>query len=109
MLDIESIRKKLQREREELLRRAEAPVETARGDEADLAVMAENKERELWLANDAKQKLESIDKALGRIEKGTYGKCLNCGKPIPEERLLTLPLTLYDVECQGKLERKVRR
>ncbi len=109
MLDIESIRKKLQHEREELLRRAEAPVETARGDEADLAVMAENKERELWLANDAKQKLESIDKALGRIEKGTYGKCLNCGKPIPEERLLTLPLTLYDVECQGKLERKVRR
>lgn len=109
MLDIESIRKKLQHEREELLRRAEVPVETARGDEADLAVMAENKERELWLANDAKQKLESIDKALGRIEKGTYGKCLNCGKPIPEERLLTLPLTLYDVVCQGKLERKARR
>lgn len=109
MLDTKSIRKQLQEEKDELLRRGEAPVETARGDEADLAVMAENKERDLWLANDAKQRLELIDKALSRIDKGTYGKCLNCGKPIPEERLLTLPLTLYDVECQGKLERKVRR
>jgi DnaK suppressor protein len=108
-LDTESVRKQLQSERDELLRRAEVPVETGRGDEADLAVMAENKERELWLANDAKQRLELIDKALARIEKGTYGKCVNCGKPIPEERLLALPLTLYDVDCQGKLERKVRR
>lgn len=109
MIDIESVRKQLQQEREELLHRADEPVETARGDEADLAVMAENKERELWLANDAKQRLELIDKALARIEKGTYGKCVNCGKPIPEERLLALPLTLYDVDCQGKLERKARR
>lgn len=107
-LEIQVVRKQLEQEREELLRRAEAPVETARGDEADLAVMAENKERELWLANDAKQRLEQIDKALARIEKGTYGKCLNCGKPIPEERLLALPLTLYDVDCQGKLEKKPR-
>ncbi len=109
MLDIEGVRIQLQQEREDLLRRADAPVETARGDEADLAVMAENKERELWLANDAKQRLELIDKALARIAKGTYGKCVSCGKPIPEERLLTLPLTLYDVGCQGKLEKKVRR
>jgi DnaK suppressor protein len=109
LLDTKAIRRQLQQERDELLHRAEAPVEMAHGDEADLAVMAESKERDLWLANDAKQRLELIDKALARIEKGTYGKCVNCGKPIPEERLLTLPLTLYDVECQSKLERKVRR
>lgn len=109
MLDTKSIRSQLQQEKAELLRRGEAPVETARGDEADLAAMAEDKERELWLANDAKQRLELINKALERLDKGTYGKCLNCGKLIPEERLLTLPLTLYDVECQGKLERKARR
>jgi DnaK suppressor protein len=109
LLDINSIRTQLKQERDELLRRAEVPAETAHGDEADLAVMAENKERELWLANDAKQRLELIDKALARIDNGTYGKCVNCGRPIPEERLLTLPLTLYDVDCQGKLEKKVRR
>ncbi len=108
-MDIQAIKEKLIKERTELLSRAEPPPETARGDEGDLAVMAENKERELWLANDAKQRLDMIEKALARIANGTYGKCVNCGKPIPEERLTLLPLTLYDVECQGKLEKKVRR
>ncbi len=108
-MDLQTVRKRLIEERAELLSRADAPVETARGDEADLALMAENKERSLWLANDAKQRLESIEKALARIEQGTYGKCTHCGKPIPEERLLALPLTAYDVECQGKLEKKSRR
>ncbi len=108
-MDLEAIKAELLKERAELLRRDEVPVETARGDDADLAVMAENKERELWLANDAKQRLEQIDKALARIANGTYGKCIKCGKPIPEERLQALPLTLYDVECQSKLEKKPRR
>ena len=97
------------RERAELLGRAQVPLETARGDDADLSVMAENKERELWLANDAKQRLALIDKALTRLENGSYGKCINCGQPIPEERLIALPLTLYDVGCQSKLEKKARR
>ncbi len=108
-LNLETIRAELLKERAELLGRDEAPVETARGDDADLAVMAEDKERELWLANDAKQRLELIDKALARIANGTYGKCINCGQPIPEERLRLLPLTLYDVACQSKLEKKTRR
>ncbi len=108
-MDINAIKKQLVKERADLLGRAEVPIETARGDDADLSVMAENKERELWLANDAKQRLALINKALARIENGTYGKCINCGKPIPEERLHALPLTLYDVECQSKLEKKTRR
>ncbi len=108
-MDLQVLKQKLLKERAEILGRPDAPSETARGDEGDLAVQAENKERELWLANDAKQRLELINKALARIANGTYGKCVNCGKPIPEERLVALPLTLYDVECQGKLEKKVRR
>ncbi|MGB8645642.1 MAG: TraR/DksA C4-type zinc finger protein [Anaerolineae bacterium] len=108
-MDVEIIKQKLIKERAELLGRPESPTETARGDEGDLAMQAENKERELWLANDAKQRLELINKALARIANGTYGKCVNCGKPIPEERMVALPLAQYDVECQGKLEKKVRR
>ena len=108
-MDIHALKARLVKERTELLGRAEVPIETARGDDADLSVMAENKERELWLANDAKQRLALINKALARIENGTYGKCINCGKLIPEERLIALPLTLYDVECQSKLEKKTRR
>ncbi len=109
MLDPDTIRTVLYRERQELQKRIETPVETARGDDADLATMSQNKERALWLVNEAKQRLAEIDKALDRLEQGTYGKCLNCGTPIPEERLRAMPLTLYCVQCQGKLERKSRR
>jgi DnaK suppressor protein len=107
-VEVQSLQEKLQKERADLLGRALPPIETARGDEADLALMAENKERELWLANDLRQRLELIDKALRRIHNGTYGKCAHCGNPIPEERLEALPLTLYDVVCQSKLEKKNR-
>lgn len=108
-MDIQALKEQLLKERAEILGRAEEPTETARGDEGDLALQAENKERELWLANGARQRLEAIDKALARIANGSYGKCINCGRPIPEERLQALPLALYDVECQGKLEKKTRR
>ena len=108
-LDLQKIRENLLKEQGELLARLKVPVEIARGDEADLAATAENKERALWLANDAKMRLEQIDQALRRIETGTYGTCAHCGKPIPEERLRTLPLTRYDVECQGLLEKKRKR
>jgi RNA polymerase-binding transcription factor DksA len=30
---------------------------------------------------------------------GTYGKCLDCGRPIPTERLRALPATTLCVEC----------
>ncbi len=108
-INVPLVKSQLQKERSELLERAEPPAEMARGDEADLALMAETKERELWLANDTRQRLDLINKALARIENGSYGKCVHCGKPIPEERLLALPMTLYDVECQSKLEKKNRR
>jgi len=36
-------------------------------------------------------RLRDISFALEKIEKGTYGKCENCGKNIDEERLKVLP------------------
>lgn len=109
VVELDKLRGQLEKERDELLHRDQAPVETARGDDADIAALSQYKERELWLANDARQRLEALVKALNRIESGTYGLCANCGKPIPEERLLAMPLTLYDVACQSQLEKKTRR
>ncbi|MBT2644393.1 TraR/DksA C4-type zinc finger protein [Bacillus sp. ISL-41] len=39
-----------------------------------------------------------IDSALKAIENGTYGKCAECGKEIPFERLEAVPYTLYCVD-----------
>jgi len=48
------------------------------------------------------KKLEAIDKALERIKKGTYGKCKNCSKNIPEKRLEALPEAELCLDCKGK-------
>lgn len=47
-----------------------------------------------------KEELASVEEALGRIEKGTYGKCTNCGKEIPEERLKLVPTATLCLDCE---------
>lgn len=42
--------------------------------------------------------IAKIDSALKAIEEGTYGKCAECGKEIPVERLEAVPYTLYCVD-----------
>jgi RNA polymerase-binding transcription factor DksA len=48
--------------------------------------------------------IQDIDEALGRIEDGTYGQCVRCGKPLDEERLKAMPTAKYSVECQAAIE-----
>lgn len=54
------------------------------------------------------QRLNLIDAALSRIERGEYGYCLKTGKPIPEPRLEAIPYALYTIEYQKQLERRGR-
>lgn len=49
--------------------------------------------------------LGAIDAALKRIEDGTYGQCVNCGAPIPEERLEAMPWATLCIDCKRKEER----
>jgi DnaK suppressor protein len=105
-LNLEAIKKKLEEERAQLLARSIPPPEAARGDEADLAAMAQAKERALWLANDQKQRLAQIDQALARIAAGTYGICAACGRVIAPERMEANPLATLCIEDQAKQEKK---
>lgn len=47
--------------------------------------------------------LRDINKALEKIEKGTYGICKYCGKEIAEKRLLARPDSSACVECKERL------
>ncbi len=44
--------------------------------------------------------LKEIDRALGRVERGTYGVCESCGEEISPARLKALPWARYCVTCQ---------
>lgn len=48
--------------------------------------------------------LSRISAALEAIDNGSYGKCLNCGRPIPYERLEALPDTLYCIDHSPRQE-----
>lgn len=44
--------------------------------------------------------------ALVRIDRGVYGMCADCGKPIPEGRLDARPEAARCVGCQSKRDRR---
>ena len=50
--------------------------------------------------------LTEIELALERIEQGTYGKCVDCGQPIPEKRLEAIPWAARDIKCEEQLEQR---
>jgi len=48
--------------------------------------------------------LELIDAALGRIDEGSYGRCIQCEGAIPKTRLNAIPYTPVCIKCAEKQE-----
>ena len=59
-------------------------------------------EKRLALENRIRQELAGIEHALDKFEKGTYGLCDNCGKPIAPERLEALPQASLCMNCKAQ-------
>lgn len=59
----------------------------------------------LSMVSNEQDLLYEIDEAIQRIFDGSYGICLNTGKPIPRERLIAVPFTRYSLEGQREQER----
>lgn len=51
---------------------------------------------------------ERVRAALGRVDAGTYGQCVNCGRELPDERLDARPEAERCVDCQQKAEAAAR-
>lgn len=75
---------------------------------ADVSSETYERSKDLGLQKDQEYLLEQIDAALERIEQGTYGWCANCGRPIPEERLLALPYVANCLPCAEAEQARVR-
>jgi RNA polymerase-binding protein DksA len=71
----------------------------------DTASATYDRELEQGLEEGAEDLLSRIDAALGRIEKGTYGSCENCGQQISEERLEAMPWATLCIDCKRREER----
>ncbi|WP_030586559.1 TraR/DksA family transcriptional regulator [Streptomyces anulatus] len=75
-------------------------------DEADTGTKNITREHELSLAANAQEMLEQTERALARLETGTYGLCEVCGKPIGKARMQAFPRATLCVEDKQKQERR---
>ncbi|MCS6826848.1 MAG: TraR/DksA C4-type zinc finger protein [Caldilinea sp.] len=76
-------------------------------DEGDAEVF--EREKNAALIAVLERRLKDIETALKLIEKGEYGICTRCGRPIEQERLEIKPDATLCVECQREVERLNRR
>jgi len=65
-------------------------------------------EKRLALEKRIRQELVGIEHALDKFEKGTYGMCDNCGKPIATERLEALPQASLCMNCKALLAKNAK-
>jgi DnaK suppressor protein len=59
--------------------------------------------KELSIEQNTLDLLSKANRALERIDAGTYGICESCGKSIPIERLEVLPYSTLCVECASRV------
>ena len=77
-----------------------AAPEDIRGDEADQAISSEERDLAVQQHEVVQETLTQVRDALKRIEDGTFGTCVNCGRPIEKARLDAIPWTPYCLEDQ---------
>jgi DnaK suppressor protein len=81
-------------------------VRDAGDDEADTGTKTFEREHELALTRNAQDLLDQSERALARIDAGTYGICESCGQPIGKARLQAFPRATLCVTCKQRQERR---
>jgi DnaK suppressor protein len=77
-----------------------APGPMTYGSQAAAASQVFEQQRDLALRDHNEQHLAAVEAALARLDDGTYGACLRCGRPFAPERLEALPWAAHCIECQ---------
>lgn len=119
MTEKTSIRERLLKEREQVAKEISGleedlaiSVEDASGESPNDQHMAEtatatlDREIDVTLRDQARATLAKIDRALAKLEEGSYGRCDNCEKEIGEGRLEIAPYSTLCVECKRLEERE---
>lgn len=117
-LDLARIRKELEEERRRLtmalatvnhdgsISEETGDLATGPGDGlADHATDTFMRELDEGLEENAERLLAEIEAALARIDDGTYGTCVVCGRPISEDRLVAVPYATLCLDDKRAQER----
>jgi DnaK suppressor protein len=111
-LDIASAEKALREQREHLVHQLAELGAAESGDLradidfggsfADAAAVTAERTEVLGVVDTLKAQLVNVDRALAKIDAGTYGICEDCGKQIPAARLEARPESIRCVDCKTK-------
>jgi DnaK suppressor protein len=81
-------------------------VGDAGDDQADAGAKTFEREQELALTHRSRELLTQSERALARIDEGSYGTCESCGEPIGKARLQAFPRATLCVACKQREERR---
>jgi len=117
-LDLNSIRATLEKKRDEIRQNLASlteahptpvgAIEASDGpqDFEDVAVDFLEMQQEQSIQYNEQALLTEVEQALGRLDNGTYGKCVVCGQPIPEKRLQAIPWAARCIKDEEQLEQR---
>ena len=100
------LRAEIDRAESDIADRLGDAVGDAGEDQADVGAKAYEREHELALTHNARELVAQTERALARIEEGTYGTCESCGEPIGKARLQAFPRATLCVTCKQREERR---
>lgn len=109
---LESIRADLEQMRdgleEDQQNRAEGEDDYSEHDSGDLSQSIFSREMDATIEGQVDRRLEDVERALQKIEEGSYGICDDTGEEIPKGRLEAVPEAIRTVEAQERFERERR-
>ena len=103
---LQGIRDGIQREQDEAVSETGGELSSFDQHPGDSGTETFEMEKNVSLLEQVDDELAEIDGAAQRLERGTYGTCQACGRPIGDDRLEALPATRFCVEDQAKAERQ---
>ena len=75
-------------------------------DQADMGATSFERDYELTVLANERDKVAQIDRALTRIDDGSYGVCESCGHAIGKMRLMAFPRATLCMSCKQREERR---
>jgi RNA polymerase-binding protein DksA len=106
MADRERLRSELNLAEHELHDLMRDAGDGAGNDQADVGSTTFERDHEMSLANNAREMLAQTERALGRIQDGSYGVCESCGQPIGKMRVMAFPRATLCLSCKQREERR---
>lgn len=71
---------------------------------SDRSHSTEERSRTIAVVQALRSNLRDVERALAKMDAGTYGVCERCGKPIGDERLDAIPWAILCIDCKRAVE-----